>query len=89
MRKLPVLGLLLALSLVLLACQAPAAPVDTGLSNVEATIEQAPAEAPTATTAPTEPTAVSTDAGQTPVRATRARATRPPAAIQPPKNRTR
>ena len=54
MRKLPVLGLLLVAGLLLLACQAPTAQVDTELSNVEATIEQPPTEAPTATTAPTE-----------------------------------
>ncbi len=67
MRKLPVLGLLLLVGLLLLACQAPTAPVDTELSNVEATVEQPPTEAPMATTALTAAvaaTAPSTGNGQ-------------------------
>ena len=64
MRKLFVIGLAAGLSLLLLACQAPAAPVDTELSNVQATIEQAPVEAPTATTAPVESPVPTADTGQ-------------------------
>lgn len=64
MRKLSVLGLLAGLSLLLLACQAPAASVDSELSNVEATIEQAPVEAPPATTAPAESAAPTAGSSQ-------------------------
>ena len=64
MRKLLVIGLAAGLSLLLLACQTPAAPVDTELSNVQATIEQAPVEAPTATTAPVESPVPTADTGQ-------------------------
>lgn len=64
MRKLPVLGLLLGLSLLLSACQTPATPSDSELSNVQATIVQPPAEAPTATAAPTDPPTATADAGQ-------------------------
>lgn len=64
MRKLPILGLLLALGLLMAACQAPTAPVDTELSNVQATIEQPATEAPTAIAAPTDAPAPTADSNQ-------------------------
>ena len=83
MRKLPVLGLLLVLGLLMAACQAPTAQVDSELSNVQATIEQPPTEAPTATAAPIDPPAPTADTGQADTATEGDPASSDPAAAEP------
>lgn len=83
MRKLPVLGLLVVLGLLIVACQAPVTPVDTELSNVQATIEQSPTAAPTATAAPAEPTAATVEADQGDTSTGSDPADSDPAAVEP------
>lgn len=79
MRKLPTIGLLLVLGLLMAACQAPTAQVDSQLSNVQATIEQPPTEAPTATAAP----APTDDSSQTDTPVASDSASSDPAADEP------